>query len=88
MRGANLAESLWALPKFAQHLADQLAMMPFLIFDLFNASAFVLVSDRMPMASISVRGSQLSGISALKNPDQFLATVSTVINGFEDTKAG
>src|SRR5438128_6810792 len=56
--------------KLGEHLTDEAAMMPLLIFNLMNSRSRPSIADRAPMPAISIRGSQLARIGQPQNVDQ------------------
>lgn len=69
-RGAHFAQFVWSAAEAGEHLADQPAMMPFLVLDLFDFRSLPRVAERFPVSAIGVSGSQLAGVSELQDFDQ------------------
>src|SRR5689334_951827 len=74
-RSTDLPPWIGRRTEFQQHLTDKSSMMPFFLFDLMNTRAFVRIADRMPVASVSICGSLLTGISQLQNMNESGVTV-------------
>ena len=70
--GAQFAPLVWSTTEIFEHLADQTAMLPFLVFDRFDLRSFFGVVERMPVTAISVTGRQLARVRELQDVDQLI----------------
>jgi len=61
--------------RIAEQAADELAMMPFIRFDLLDARPIRTLADALPMTTIRVAGGQLARIRSLQLADEFCARV-------------
>jgi len=66
-RRPYLSHLVWTSAETVEHLADQFAVMPLLVFNLLDACSFFGITDRMPMAAIGVTGGQLTRIGHLQH---------------------
>jgi hypothetical protein len=62
---AYLPYLVWTSAETFEHLADQLTVMPLLVFNLLDACSFFGITHRMPMAAICVTGGTLTRIGHL-----------------------
>jgi len=65
----------WTSIQTRKHLAYELSVMPFFVFDLFDSPAFFLVCEGLPVSTLSVGCRAFPGIGELQNTDQLVATV-------------
>ena len=66
---ANLVRSS---AKVAEHVRDELPVMPLVRFDLLNAGALTGILDAPPMTCVREAGRELAGVSTLQLPDEQL----------------
>jgi len=67
---SQFAAFVWSGAQTREHLADEPAMMPFLVLDLFDLGSLLRIAQRMPVSAISISGCQLAGVRELQNLDQ------------------
>jgi hypothetical protein len=60
----------WVFSEILKHFTDKLAVMPFFLFDGPDAISLFRISNGLPVALVSVRGRELTGVSELKDSDQ------------------
>src|SRR6185369_15135522 len=58
--GAYFAHFPWSSAEAREHLADELPVLPFFVFDLLDSPALIRVADRVPVAAIRVSGGQFA----------------------------
>src|SRR5829696_4684604 len=65
-RGPNFADPVWTRTKTLEHFADQLSMVPFLVFNGLDVQSFRWIIERMPVPPVRVARRQFARICHLQ----------------------